>query len=409
MSPARSGWPPSRRPPVRSKTGRSGKNTTFCCSIGFPFQLYPRVAMSTYQNVSHRASMFCSGLADTRHSASEFGGGQSLLTIVATRPSRSTPARLTTNGAAMARRAVENGDAVPIRLQMMIGMPLRIVTQAFWPLLVYAISVPAMALRWRTVLHGVVGRRLPLGPLVLASLASSFVNNVTAGPGGDACRIIALVRLRFATVSRATAAAIYERLSELPAIVAMVVIALVVFGEAPLASFGLLGWWRLGVSVALLLVIGLAGAWLTRAPIRRAWQRIRRPGGLDAIAVDPTVILVSALWSAAVWTLDVARLWLIARMFDVHIGPAQAAALSTIGIVGGWAPTIGGLGVIEAGLIGGLLVLGVPSTTAIAITAVERGISYGIATVAGAGALMALGGRELWTAMRTQPPAEAPS
>ena len=274
------------------------------------------------------------------------------------------------------------------------------------PVLVYAVSVPAVAMRWRTVLHGVTGRRLPLGPLVLASLASSFVNNVTAGPGGDACRIVALVRLRFASASRATAAAVYERLSEIPVIATMLCVAAVVFGSAPVRSLGWPGPANWGLLTALLSVPALA-AWFGRGWLRRGWQRLRARGALDAIAIAPSAMSLSAIWSVAVWTLDVTRLWLIAAIFDAHLTPAQAAALSVISIVGGWAPTIGGLGVVEPGLIGGLIAFGVPSTTAIAITAVERGISYGLATAAGAGAMMALGGRELWGAMRGKAPAEA--
>lgn len=288
-------------------------------------------------------------------------------------------------------------------------MSTRIVAQAVWPLLVYAMSVPAVAMRWRTVLHGVTGRRLPLGPLVLASLASSFVNNVTAGPGGDACRVIALVRLRFATASRATAAAIYERLSEVPVIAVMTAVAVVVFGSAPFASLAGARLLALGPLLASTIVLLLAAAWVARRRLRDLWQRVRQRGGLDAVTIAPAALSVSTLWSIAVWSLDVVRLWLIARMFDAALTPSQAAALSVIGIVGGWAPTIGGLGVVEPGLVGGLLAFGVPPAAAIGITGVERGISYGIATLAGAGAMMALGGRELWAAMRDKRSAEAVS
>jgi uncharacterized membrane protein YbhN (UPF0104 family) len=286
----------------------------------------------------------------------------------------------------------------------------RIVSHAALPVLVYAMSVPAVAMRWRSVLRGVTGRRLPLGPLVLASLASSFVNNVTAGPAGDVCRVITLVRLRFATASRATAAAVYERLSEIPVIALMLVTAFTVFGGALAKRDGrLLEVFhapRFAVAAGLLTVALLVAARFGRRPILRAWRAWRawgdrgERGGFEAVSITPGAMSASASWSVLVWTLDIFRLWLIGRMFDAHVGLAQAAALSTIGVVGGWAPTVGGLGVVEGGLIAGLLAFGVPSSTAIAITAVERGISYGLATVAGAGALAALGGHDLWTAIR---------
>jgi uncharacterized membrane protein YbhN (UPF0104 family) len=270
-------------------------------------------------------------------------------------------------------------------------------------LLAYIVSVPAVALRWRAVLRGVTGQRLPLGPLVLASLASSFVNNVTAGPAGEACRVVALVRLRFTTASRATAAVVYERLGEVPVFVLMAIVALVFAGRNV----------RLATDRAWIAIGALGGAalmlWAGRRLVARWWTRLRDWARAEAVTIAPATLAVSAGWSVAVWLLDVTRLWLVARIFHVHISVAQAAALSAITIVGGLAPTVGGLGVIEGGLIAALLAFGVPSSSAIAITAVERSISYGLATVAGAGALAVLGGRELWAAARTARGVEAAS
>ena len=275
---------------------------------------------------------------------------------------------------------------------------LSMVTHASLALAAYAVSVPAVAMRWRAVLRGVTGRRLPLGKLVLASLASSFVNNVTAGPGGEACRIVALVRLKFASASRATAAVVYERLSEVPAFALMVLACVVAFARGP--------WQQLGRIARPTLVIGFAlcaALWIVRGPLVRQWRRLHDRHDRDPIVIAPRTFAISTAWSFAIWTLDITRLWLIARVFDAAISVPQAAALSAIAIVGGLAPTVGGLGVIEGGLIAGLLAFGVPSPTAIAITAAERSISYGLATAAGAGALALLGGRELWSAMRATP------
>ncbi|HEY7292859.1 MAG TPA: lysylphosphatidylglycerol synthase transmembrane domain-containing protein [Vicinamibacterales bacterium] len=272
-----------------------------------------------------------------------------------------------------------------------------VLAQASLATLVYAISIPIVAERWRTVLGGVTGERLPRRPLVLASLASSFVNNLTAGPAGDACRIIAVVKLRFASASRATAAALYERVSEIPVIALMIATAIAVLNRGRVV--------RLGSSrtiwiIVIAITVVAAGLGLCRRTIAAAWLRWRERHDLTSIAIAPRVLAQSAAWSVVVWGLDVTRLWLIARAFGVSLSPAQAAALSAISVVGGWAPTIGGLGVVEGGLVAGLIAFGVPSGSAIAITAVERGISYGLATAIGACALAALGGRELWAAAR---------
>jgi len=288
----------------------------------------------------------------------------------------------------------------------MVETPVQMVMQAALPVLVYAVSVPAVAMRWRVVLHGVTGRRLPLGPLILASLASSFVNNVTAGPAGEACRVLALVRLKFATASRATAAAVYERLSEIPVVMLMIGCAAAVFGRDLLAHVQRP---RVPMTIAAIVAVAAVIGYAARRHIVRVWHALRDRAGLHAVAIDTASLSASASWSVAVWALDITRLWLIARMFGAPIGPVQAAALSAVTVLGGLAPTIGGLGVIEGGMIAALIAFGMPSQTAIAITAVERGISYGLATVAGAGALAALGGRELWTAARASAAAESAS
>jgi len=100
-------------------------------------------------------------------------------------------------------------------------------------LAVYIISVPLVALRWRTVLRGVTGRLAPIGSLVLATLASGFVNNMTpaARLGGEACRVITLVRLRLATMRQAAAAAAYERLMGVPAVAVIAAATLFVVGR----------------------------------------------------------------------------------------------------------------------------------------------------------------------------------
>jgi uncharacterized protein (TIRG00374 family) len=124
------------------------------------------------------------------------------------------------------------------------------------------------------------------------------------------------------------------------------------------------------------------------------WRRLTR------LEVDPLALALSVGLSAVVWAMDVARLAVIAAAFGAPIGVLQAATLSAITIVAGWVPTVGGLGAIEGGLIAGLIAFGVKPADAGAITIVERAISYGLSSVAGAAALSALGGRQLWRALR---------
>ena len=158
-------------------------------------------------------------------------------------------------------------------------------------LAVYVISVPLVALRWRTMLGGVTGRLAPLGSLVLATLASGFVNNMTpaARLGGEACRVIALVRLRLATMSQAAAAAAYERLTEVPAVASIAVATLFVVGRMSFGTFHRLSpadipdlVTRVRVAVGLVGVLAIAAVMMrapslgrTVGPRARALARLR--------------------------------------------------------------------------------------------------------------------------------------
>lgn len=276
-------------------------------------------------------------------------------------------------------------------------------------LLVYAVSVPLVAMRWRTVLRGVAAGDPPLGPLILATLASSFVNNVTPAPrlGGEACRVVALVRLRLATVSKAVAAAAYERLTEAPAIALIATLTVFAIGGRPLGRFSQPPTLSPPVMAFALVIFAasVTALLLMNGVMARAWSRLRdRLRGLASIAIAPSALAMSAAMSVAIWALDVLRLRVVSEAFQAPIGLPETATLTAITIVAGWVPTVGGLGAVEGGLFAGLVAFGVPPADAVAITAVERAISYGLGTAAGFCALSLLGGRSLWKAVRVGVP-----
>ena len=267
---------------------------------------------------------------------------------------------------------------------------------------VYLASVVVVALRWRVVLEGVTGRRPPLLQLVLATFASAFVNNITPTGrlGGEACRVAALRRLGCGSVPRAMATIAYERLSEAPSIVAIAVVTLVVVGRLRIDATAVPWAWWMAIGA------GFVAAVLLRTRVAIGWRRLRdRLRALHSFAIPPSTLAVAVAVSAAIWILDVVRLRLVAAAFDAPVSFAQTATLTAVTIVAGLVPTIGGLGVIEGGLVAALIGLGVAPADAVAITIVERSMSYGIATVAGLGSLSLLGGRSLWKAVRVGPTA----
>jgi uncharacterized membrane protein YbhN (UPF0104 family) len=83
----------------------------------------------------------------------------------------------------------------------------------------------------------------------------------------------------------------------------------------------------------------------------------------------------------------------------VPLSIQQAAAVTVMGIAGGFVPTVGSIGAIDGSLVTGLILCGATAESAVAITIVERAISYGLSTAAGAAALAWLGGRGLLQAV----------
>ena len=105
-------------------------------------------------------------------------------------------------------------------------------------------------------------------------------------------------------------------------------------------------------------------------------------------------------YSSLLWLQDVLRLTCVTLAFGVVLSPTQIATLSMLAMLGGVVPAIAGLGPVEGGLVAGLLAFGVDLPTAAAITALERVISYGFSTAAGAVVIALLGGGSLWSAVR---------
>lgn len=81
---------------------------------------------------------------------------------------------------------------------------------------------------------------------------------------------------------------------------------------------------------------------------------------------------------------EAATLGLTLAAFGLHLKPSQTvAAFGVAQIVGGLPGTPGGLGVTEAGLVGGLAVFGVPAAVALGPVLVFRVVSYWIPAAAG--------------------------
>jgi uncharacterized protein (TIRG00374 family) len=116
--------------------------------------------------------------------------------------------------------------------------------------------------------------------------------------------------------------------------------------------------------------------------------------------VSPGVFAAGVGYSSLLWLQDYLRLTSALFAFGVVLSPTQVATLSILAMLGGLVPSIAGLGPVEGGLVAGLLAFGVDLPTAAAVTALERVISYGFSTAAGAVVIALLGGGSVWKAVR---------
>jgi len=259
-------------------------------------------------------------------------------------------------------------------------------------LLLYVVSVLIAGARWRGFLRAQGGEATVLRA-TLATLGGIAAGNLTPAPGGEACRI-GLVRLGGrATWTQATVAAVWDRLSELPPI-------LVLGGMAFIAVRSLSPAWHwVWVVVAVAAALGVAAVAFRRW-LRPVFSIVTWRERLAHHRVSAALFAAGVGYSSLLWLQDFLRLTCATLAFGVVLLPTQIATLSILAMLGGIAPAIAGLGPVEGGLVAGLLAFGVDLPTAAAVTALERAISYGFSTSAGAAVIALMGGRSMWLRLR---------
>jgi len=254
---------------------------------------------------------------------------------------------------------------------------------ALGALVVYLTSVVVVAFRWRLILAA-LGVETSVWNSGLTYSAGVFAGNVTPARtlGGDAVRI-ALVRLRTgASVKVATASVVYDRMSEVPALAVLALIALPVLH----ASMAVLG--AIAFLIAMLAVVPSIRLAIARFVIEWHDAIVGVPVGKGSVAGALGCSLV-------VWLLDITRITLEAAAVGVRLSPSQAATITWIRLFSGLVPVPAGVGVVEGGLVAGLVWFGVAADTAAAVTVLERAVLYGGGTCLGGLSLMLLGGRRI--------------
>lgn len=251
----------------------------------------------------------------------------------------------------------------------------------------YYLTFPLRGLRWHLLLENVglsrkVGTVMPsiLG-LSLMLYLSWFANCVIPAKLGDAYRGYQLKRAAGVSFSTVMGTIIAERFIDMAVLVVLLVGA--VFGLGGVSSGGGSTAARIfggGVLLLLLGMLGLGIMWLLRErlhtllPLAIQARYLRfQEGTLGSFRNLPLVLLVSF----AVWLTEAGRLFLVVQSLDLPLSFPYILFLALANSLLTVVPfTPGGLGLVEAGMVGLLLLVGVSKETAVATALLDRTISY---------------------------------
>ena len=274
---------------------------------------------------------------------------------------------------------------------------------------IYFLSVLLYALRLKIVLKR-IGIHIGVFDAVAAHLLTVTVNNLTpsAKTGGEVARAAYVYAKTRASLANIATAIAFERLSEAFPVTALALIAL----YAALVAHSV------NIYVVAAVALPIAGVLLGF----KYWDKLmdyvlRKSEQLGFIAVDESeelaslrklmgdypLLLAAVALSTAVWVLDIIRLYVIGLAVGWRAPFFRFMLLSILYlIIGLFAITPGGLGIVEGGLTAALVALGAPTDKAIAITIIERLISYAIATLIGGLVATFTGGWHAWRLLRSR-------
>ena len=256
--------------------------------------------------------------------------------------------------------------------------------------LLYYLSFWFRGFRWTLIakaaeLDEQPGVRIP-SPLTAAAiiLMGWFANAVAFARLGDAYRGWAFARESGARFSSSLGTVLGERVQDMAVVLVLLLIAAA--GLAATSGTTVPGW---VIAVAIVLVASLLSLLVgmrvfglrlaNRLPVRmQAAYASFQTGALAGMR--PRHLPLQVTLGAIAWLLETARLFLVAQAVPLEVGveisiwaamfaALASAMLSTI-------PTPGGLGFVESGLAGVLILFGLRTEDALALTLVDRSISW---------------------------------
>jgi len=252
--------------------------------------------------------------------------------------------------------------------------------------------VGAMGLRgvrWHFLLRN-AGERIGTWSLFEIVYASFFVNCVIPAKMGDVYRAFLVRQREHVGGSKALGTIIAERLLDLVVLMGLLLAtgAITFHNKVPgsLVPYTIAGGLLaiFGVLVVVIMATGRGERLVHRLPVRISgrYENFRK-GTVQSLSPWPLVVLLTV----AVWCLEGTRLGLVVAALDFQslMHPSQFLLVALVAALLTTVPfTPGGLGLVEAGMVGVLgTVADVPRSAAASITVLDRSISYGSVVVIG--------------------------
>lgn len=230
-------------------------------------------------------------------------------------------------------------------------------------------------------------RRLSFAATYLVQIAGAFAGKVLpAGLGSISVNYLYLRKQGLRQAVAATVIATNNLLGYVGhGLWLLIVWVLAGHGQLMSRPVNLNHWVILAIGVGVVVLLGVLYSFRRRlrTVIRDVLMQLR------AYRKQPLRLASALLASMVLTACNIAIVWLSAQALDVSLGVLAAAIALTTGILAQTVtPTPGGLGGVEAGLVGGLVLNGVPLEAAVTVTILFRFVTYWLPLLFGGLALL---------------------
>jgi glycosyltransferase 2 family protein len=255
-------------------------------------------------------------------------------------------------------------------------------------LVIYYVSFAVRGIRWQVLLHN-AGEDRPAVPLTGIVVTSFFVNCVVPAKMGDVYRAYLARSKLGVSAGKALGTVIAERLLDLCVLMALLIAAgaVVFHTKAPsiLIPYVVAGTLICFAGIGIILTMRAGrGQRVLRLLPEAIFHRYEnfRIGTVQSLGRYPTLLFLTG----SVWGCEAARLGFVVHALGVTVlGPSQILLVALVAALLTTVPFLpGGLGLVEAGMVGVLIAVGgVSRELAVSIALLDRSISYGSVVVIG--------------------------